>query len=270
MRGLHRLACACALWAAAQFCLASPALAGAWTRATGEGLVIATTTRRIAPPGAMFGGVADHDSSVSQIYLEYGLLDGLTVGAKLFSELSTTDPDEDSASLGVFARKRVWQSDKGGVASIEVGYSHPIEALFGRTFALADPGAVPEAHLGALYGRGWGDAWHGAFLSTGIAYHWRGEDLADEIRGEVTAGYRPWRRFMGMLSLYGLMPLAGGTDPSLRIAPSIAYIMWPHVGRNEKKPEGPVRPNTIQIGASYDLLNPKDGLGLSISVWRAF
>ncbi len=46
--------------------------------------------------------------------------------------------------------------------------------------------------------------------------------------------------------------------------------MWPWIGRNEKKPRGPVRPNTIQLGVSYDLLNRDDGLGLSISVWRPF
>jgi len=75
---------------------------------------------------------------------------------------------------------------------------------------------------------------------------------------------------MGMVSVYGLAPLGEGTDPSLKVAPSIAFTMWPWIGRNEKKPRGPVRPNTIQLGVSYDLLNRDDGLGLSISVWRPF
>jgi hypothetical protein len=66
------------------------------------------------------------------------------------------------------------------------------------------------------------------------------------------------------------MPLASGTDPSLKIAPSIAYTLWPYVRHNERKPEGPVRPSSIQLGASYDLLNPGDGLGLSLSIWRSF
>jgi hypothetical protein len=223
----------------------------------------------MAPPGSMFGGAPDHDTTVSQVYAEYGLLEGLTVGAKLYVELSATDFDRSSAAIGGFLRKRVWQGG-GSVVSAEAGYAHPIESLLGSTFAAADPGAVPEAHLAGLYGHGWGDVWSGAFVSTGIGYHWRGKGLADDLRAEVTAGYKPTRRVMGMLSLYSLMPLAGGSDPSLKIAPSIAYTMWPTIRRNEKKPEGPVRPNSIQLGASYDLLSPGDGLGLSISIWRSF
>jgi len=270
MQGLGRLACRSVLSTVLAVCTGSTVLAGAWTRDPGEGQVIMTTARRMAPAGAMFGGAPNRDTNISQIYLEYGLRDGLTLGAKAYVEVSTTDIDRSSAALGGFLRKRVWRDGLGSVAAIEVGYAHPVESLLGKTFAAADPGAVPEAHLAGLYGRGWGDAWSGTFVSTGAGYHWRGEGLADELRAEVTAGYRPWRRIMGMISLFGLAPLASGTDPSLKIAPSIAYTLWPHIERNEKKPDGPVRPNTIQLGVSYDLLNPGDGLGLSISIWRSF
>jgi hypothetical protein len=270
MRGLGRSACVSVLSAAVLLCTGFPALAGAWTRAEGEGQVILTTARRMAPAGSIFSGVPDRDTNISQIYLEYGLLDGLTIGAKVYVELSTTDLDRSSAALGGFLRKRVWQDGMGSVASVEAGYAHPVESLLGRTFSVADPGAVPEAHLAGLYGHGWGDAWSGAFVSTGAGYHWRGDGLADELRAEATAGYRPWRRVTGTVSLFGLAPLAGGSDPSLKIAPSVAYTLWPHIRRNDKKPEGPVRPNTVQLGVSYDLLNPGDGLGLSISIWRSF
>jgi hypothetical protein len=247
-----------------------PANAGAWTRADGEGQVIVTTARRMAPAGSMFGGAPNRDTNISQIYLEYGLLDGLTIGAKAYVELSTTDLDRNSAALGGFLRKRVWRDEIGSVTAVEVGYAHPVESLLGRAFAAAEPGAVPEAHLAGLYGHSWGTEWSGAFVSTEAGYHWRGRGLADEFRAEVTAGYRPWRRIMGMISLFGLLPLAGGSDPSLKLAPSVAYTLWPHIRRNEKKPEGPVRPNTIQVSVSYDLLNPDDGLGLAISIWRSF
>ncbi len=46
--------------------------------------------------------------------------------------------------------------------------------------------------------------------------------------------------------------------------------MWRKVGRDEKKPAGPVKPGTFQLGVSYDLLNTDDGLGLSINIWRPF
>ncbi len=270
MRSLGRLACVSVFLVGFALSAAAPACAGAWTRANGEGLAIVTTARRVAPMGALTGGPVSSDTNISQVYLEYGLLDGLTIGAKSYIELSTTDLNGSSAALGGFVRKRVWQDGQGGIGSVQFGYAHPIESMLGGAFASSEAGAVPEAHLAALYGRGWADDWGSAFVSTGAAYHLRGEGTADDMRFEVTAGYAPWRRFMGMVSFYGLAPLGEGTDASLTIAPSIAFTMWPWVARNEKKPRGPVHPNTIQIGASYDLLNPDDGLGLSISIWRPF
>jgi hypothetical protein len=170
--------------------------------------------------------------------------------------------------------KRVWQDGHGGVGSVQFGYAHPIESLLGQSFENAEPGAVPEAHLAGLFGYGWSaDAlndWGSAFISTGAAYHLRREGLADEMRFEITTGFAPWRRFMGILSLYGLTPLGDGSDMSLKIAPSVAYTMWPWVAKNEKKPSGPIKPGTIQLGVSYDVLNPSDGLGVSISMWRRF
>jgi hypothetical protein len=270
MRCFGRAACVSVLTIGALLSAATTACAGAWTRAAGEGQVIFTSGRRVAPMGGLTGGPVSHESSVSQIYVEYGLIDGLTIGGKSYIEFSSTDLERSSASLGAFLRKRVWQDGKGGVGSVQAGYDHPIEALVGNGLEYADPGAVPEAHLAGLYGRGWGGDWGNAFLSTGAAYHWRGEGTADDLRFELTGGYAPGRRVMGMLSLYGLGPLGAGTDPSLKIAPSVAYTMWPFLDRNEKKPAGKVRPSTVQLGFSYDLLSPGDGIGVMVSVWRSF
>ena len=270
MRCLGRLACVCVCWVGGIVSATGAADAGAWTRAKGEEISIITTGRRVAPLGGLTGGPVSSDTSVSQIYLEYGLIDGLTIGAKTYVELTTTDLTGSSAALGGFIRKRIWQDGQGGVGSVQFGYSHPIESLLGSTFAFAEPGAAPEAHLAGLYGRGWSDDWGSAFLSTGAAYHLRRDSRADDMRFELTAGYAPWRRIMGIVSLYGLVPLGEGTDTSLKIAPSIAYTMWPWLQRNEKKPSGDFKPNTIQFGVSYDLLNRDEGLGISISIWRPF
>ena len=271
---LGRLACVSIFLAGFIFSAAGSAWAGAWTQREGEGMLIVTTARRVAPVGGLTGGPVSSDTNISQMYLEYGLFDGLTIGAKSYVELSSTDLNGSSAAFGGFVRKRVWQDGQGGVGSVQFGYAHPIESLLGGSFTVADPGAVPEAHLAGLYGRGWADnaanRWGSAFISTGAAYHLRGEGTADDLRFEATAGYAPWRRLMGMISLYGLTPLGEGTSASLKVAPSIAYTMWPWLDRNEKKPRGPVKPNTIQLGISYDLLNQNDGLGVSISVWRRF
>jgi len=271
MRCMGRLAWVSVFLVGFAFSAAGSARAGAWTQAKGEGLVIITTARRVSPVGALTGGPVSRDTNVSQIYLEYGLLEGLTIGVKSYVELSTTDLSADSASLGGFVRKRVWQDGQGGVASVQFGYAHPIDSLLGGTFAQSEPGAVPEAHLAGLYGRGWGGDWGSAFLSTGAAYHLRREGTADDLRFEFTTGYEPWRRVMGIVSFYGLVPLAEGTDASLKIAPSIAVTMWPWGKRDDKKPrDDPAHPSTIQLGVSYDVLNQDDGLGLSVSIWRRF
>lgn len=267
---LGRLACVSVFLAGFNLSATGSACAGAWTQAKGDGMVIVTTGRRVTPLGALTGGPASRDTNISQVYVEYGLLDDLTIGAKSYIEVSTTDLTAGSAALGGFVRKRVWQDGHGGVGSVQFGYSHPIESLLGSTFEFSDPGAVPEAHLGGQYGRGWADDWGSAFVSTGAAYQLRREGTADEMRFELTTGYAPWKRFMGILSFYGLTPLGEGSESSLKIAPSIAYTMWPWIKRNEKKPTGEIKPGTIQFGVSYDLLNPNDGLGLSISMWRRF
>lgn len=270
MRCFGRAACVSILTIGALLSATGAADAGAWTRAKGEGQVIFSAGRRVAPMNGLIGGPVAHDSSISQLYVEYGLADGLTIGGKVYTEFSSTDLEDSSASLGVFLRKRVWQDGKGGVGSVQVGYAHPIEALVGGSFAYAEPGAVPEAHFAGLYGRGWGGDWGNAFLSTGVAYHWRGEGEADDLRFELTGGFAPWRRLMGILGVYGLSPLGSGADRSLKIAPSLAYTMWPVSGRNEKEPKGPTKPSTIQLGVSYDFLNRGDGMGVLISVWRPF
>ncbi len=249
---------------------AGPALAGAWTRTAGEGLAIVTAARRVAPITSLAGGPIDADANVTQVYVEYGLVEGLTAGAKLYVELSASDLETSSASLGGFLRKRIWQDGHGGVASVQGGYAHPVESVIGQGLELADPGAAPEAHFAGLYGRGWEGNWGNAFVSTGAGYHWRSEGLADEIRGEITGGYAPSRRWMGIVSLYGLYPLAAGTDVSLKIAPSIAYSFASDAESDTDDDTEARHARKVQLGISYDLLNGGDGLGVSLSVWQPF
>ena len=262
-------ACAGLLFAALILLPPLPALPGAWTRAAGEGQIIVTAARSSGPAGSVLSDVPDRDITTSQIYLEYGLTDSLTLGGKAYVQISGFSPGDNSALAGGFLRKRVWQDGQGGVASLEGGYAHPIESVFGPTFANAAWGAVPEAHGAALYGRGWGGDWGSAFLSTGLAYYWRGRGAADNLRAEATAGYAPWRWLMGMVSLYGLEPLGSGSERSLKVAPSLAFSYG--FGDEDGDPEAKKRhPSTIQFGASYDLLNPGEGVGFSVSVWRGF
>ncbi len=270
MRPFGAFALCLALWAAIVLSDPGAARAGAWTRTRGEGLVIATTARRASPLGALTGGVADSEANISQIYLEYGLTDALTVGARAYAEFSFAAPDRSAASLGGFLRQRVWQDGNGGIASVQAGYDQPVDSLLGGSFALADPGAVPEAHLAGLYGRGWGGLGSSSFLSTGAAWHWRGDGFDDELRLEATGGHAWSRSWMGILSLFGLIPLGPDTDASLKISPSVAHTIWPTGVPHARRPHRKPNPPTVQLGVSYDLLNRGDGLGISVSIWRRF
>ena len=248
---------------------AEMASAGAWTRPEGSGQVIVSSGRRVAPVGAIAGGLADEDANTLQIFLEYGLIEGLTVGGALFADLSSVKLGEGSASAGVFLRKRLWQGEKG-VFSVQAGYSHPFEDIIPGEFGRNGSGAVPEVELRALYGHSWWGDWGSAFFSAEGGYDWRGDDDADELRLDATIGWEPFHCCLAIMSLFGTLPISGDEDAALKISPSLAYTMWPEFGRNEKKVQGPVRPSTIQVGVTYDMLNHDDGLGLQISIWRRF
>ncbi len=74
---------------------------------------------------------------------------------------------------------------------------------------------------------------------------------------------------MALFNVHGTMALGGG-DASLKLAPSLAYTFWPWLGPNDRKPDGPVNPSTLQIGVTWDALNPDDGLAIDVSVWKRF
>ena len=249
------------------------ARSGAWTRPAGEGQAIVSLSHGTGPGGAVLDGVPDRELETTQLYVEYGLTDGLTLGGKAYAQISLDEPRDSSALVGGFLRHRVWQDSwegHGAIASVEAGYSHPADDLVGADFTEDAPGAAPEAYGSALYGHSWWGDWGSAFLSTGVSYYWRGEGEADNLRAEATAGYAPEPWVMGMLSLYGLEPLGDGTDRSLKIAPSVAFTMAPFGKGDGDEAAQRRRKLTLQLGASYDVLNPGDGVGVSISIWHPF
>jgi hypothetical protein len=255
--------------------LAGDAAAGAWTLAEGTGQLIMTTGRKIAPVGAFMSGAADSDSNSSQIYAEYGVADAWTLGFVAYGEFSTTDAEDMELRLGGHVRHRVWTGEKGDVASVQAGFSAPVEGWLGDLAPESLPDSVPEAHLRALYGRGWQTGWGNSFVSAEAGFHWRGEDARDELRLDVTAGHEAWKGVLGLFSVFTAVPVGrgdgdDGSDATLKLAPSIAYTMWPWLGENDKKPYGPLHPNTVQLGIVWDVLNPDDGLGVQISIWKSF
>lgn len=250
--------------------LAGEAFAGAWTLAEGSGQAIMTTGRRIAPIGSFVGGVADEDSNSTQVFVEYGLTDDWTLGGTLYGNFSAVDPQDLEIRLGAHVRRRVWTRPKGDVVSVQAGLAAPVEKWLVGDMADSLPGSVPEAHVRALYGRGWQWDRGNSFVSAEAGFHWRGERAADEVRFDITAGHEAWKGVLGLFSLYSIAPVIGEGEASLKLAPSVAYTLWPWVGENEKKPFGELNPSTIQLGVVWDVLNPEDGLGVAVSVWKKF
>lgn len=257
---------------AAVFAAAMPALAeaGAWTRAEGSLQVIVTTAREVAPVGGWVGDVVTKDSSFSQVYIEYGLFDDLTVGGTLFVEVDAFDVTGSEASLGVFARQRLWQSNAGDVVSVQLGVSWPFEQLILDEFDIeSNSGSTLEISARALYGRGFAFDWGNAFLNFETGYHWR-ETRADELRFDLSVGAEPVRGVLGILSVFTLVPLGEGTATSVKIAPSVAWTLYPGLGADGKKGLEPFSPMTLQVGVVYDILEDNPGLTLQVSIWRSF
>ncbi|MEM7176235.1 MAG: hypothetical protein AAF503_00905 [Pseudomonadota bacterium] len=244
------------------------AAAGAWTRSKGSGLTIFSTGRSVAPISAFATGSADSDSNTTQILVEYGLIEGLTLGATVFAELKTTDLSDSTFNAGIYARKRVWQGE-AGVFSVQLGYAHPLESVVEDPLGHEIDDSSPEVEARLQYGHSfWGD-WGNAFVSAEGGIDVFMDDKDNELRADLTVGYEPYHCCLALLSGYASMPM-GDDDATLKIAPSFAYTMYPTVARNHKKPEGFIRTRTIQLGVSYDLLNPDDGLGVQISIWQKF
>lgn len=244
----------------------APALAGAWTRAPGGAQLITTVGRQQVPFRQSEEAEGDAASDTFQIYGEYGLAEGLTVGGSFWLEVAPSDLDRGSALIGGFARKQLWQSEAGSVASVQLSAAAPVERWISEEFARSKPFSTAEIGLRALYGKSWWGDWGSAFLSTEAGYHLRFEDQPNEIRADATAGFEPWPCCAGMVSLHGLLPDGeGDTDTSLKLAPS---LVW-HLRRpGGEKPD--LRRSSLQLGLAYDLLQPEDGIGVFLGAWQEF
>jgi len=245
------------------------AQAGAWTLREGQGQVIMTTTRTIAPAGAFFGGAADKDSNGSQIFAEYGVFDDLTAGLTVSGNFSSVEDDVE-ARIGIHVRKLLWVGEAGDVASVQAGVAVPVERWLGNGLGDERPDSVTEFQVRGLYGRGWQTDWGNSFVSAEAGFLLRGEQQDEELRFDVTVGHEPVKGLLGLFSVFSTVALGPRGEDRFKIAPSIAYTLWPWLGENDKKPYGPFNPDTIQIGVAWDVLNPDDGLAATLSIWRAF
>lgn len=245
------------------------AQAGAWTQPAGEGQAITSASAGVAPVLATANPAGDREDSFTSVYLEYGLIEGLTLGATMFAEVATRARTDHTASAGLFLRKRVWQGERGGVASVQAGGVHPIDGLFGPQFG--GPGAEPtkEVSLRLLYGRGFGGPWGTAFLSTEAGFHRQLNAEPDAWRLDLTAGFAPDPCCLMMLSAYTSVTPSDIGSSSLKLAPSVAYTFG--AGEDsDSADDAPEQPVTLQFGLLQDVLDLGAGFGVQVSIWRPF
>ena len=78
-----------------------PALAGPWTQKAGAGQVIITAGQDVSPVVRLASGQVAPGATLSQVYVEYGLWDGLTIGGAAFAEIAPDGSSDGSAALSV-------------------------------------------------------------------------------------------------------------------------------------------------------------------------
>jgi hypothetical protein len=252
----------CAALLALALAAPAPALAGAWTQEPGAAFVSL---------GASWYGTDDgaYEEGTFGLYGEYGLREGLTVGAALDSSQPVGPAAAvDGAVTGMaFVRARLWTGPRGDPLSAQVG------ALGGTTAGVgvvpAQTAEEPGLDLRMLYGRGFatrfGDGWLGAEGGVRLRF----EDSADELRFDLTAGLRPLPRTLVMLQSFATLGLGNhavgedgkalGDDYDVwKLAPSVGYEIGPGL--------------TLVGGVEREVWgrNVDRGLRARLSLWRVF
>ena len=260
----------------AAICLAAlPGLAagGAWTQPEGQGQIILSGSIGVAPVFGVSNDVGDTESSFTSLFVEYGVMEGLTVGGTAFIELPEGSRTDNTANIGLLARKRLWQGDRGDVASVQVGFVQPLDDVMGDSYGGPGTDQTHELSLRLLYGRGFGGDWGTAFVSTEGGFHKQLDGDEDELRVDATAGYAAKPCCLWMLSGYATLPLGDADDASLRLGPSFAYSLRRDPTGEEGDGDAPPEPEkvlTLQLGISQDVLNIEDGFGVQLGIWRPF
>jgi hypothetical protein len=165
----------------------SIAHAGAWTQAAGEGRAILTF--RVSTADDVFDGGGHTISGPTfrkqelDLYTTYGLSDATTL--VLQTTYTRLDPDApaqgaagfDETQIGL--QQRLWHDDHQVVSA-------QATALLPGDSALTSHGTDWEVR--GLYGRSFQVLHHQSFFDAEVAYRWRANGFADELRPELTVG----------------------------------------------------------------------------------
>lgn len=173
----------------------TPAFAGAWPLDKGEGLIITTALFDRATAwfddGADRREGGDYRKLESAFFLEYGLTDRFTfVGRVAWQDVTRIDAGLVDSANGFASseaglRYAAWRRG-GGVVSVQGVLLLPGEAENIADLPLGEGGLGGELRLLAGYSTS-----QTSFFDSQLAYRWRETPDPDEVRLDLTAGWRP-------------------------------------------------------------------------------
>lgn len=253
----------------------SAAYAGAWTQERGHMQIIITNSYYVA--GSYFDNNGHRQSQSSyhkfdfNPYVEYGLLDGVTIGANLslpYLWQNSTTGTQYSAGVGdseFFTRLRLWQKN-GVVIAAEpiIKLPAPASSLQPRLGS-----STPDAGMGIAAGYGFDANGLHHFADVNIGYRYRFGMPHDQWRITGTLGYSLRPQWMLMPQVFiteraGVSPNAVFTQSAaddydlVKLQLSVVYKFN--------------NATSIQWGAFGNIAgkNTGTGNGTLISVWRNF
>lgn len=188
---------------------AGPAQAGAWPRKKGEGLLILTTLLDRADTAYDSGGGTVDDGyfykDETAAYLEYGVTDRVTAITRLAWQSvrrrqgAILDTADGLAASELGVRYGAWQ-DTAQVVSLQLTALVPGAGENVSNRPLGEGGTAWEAR--GLWGRAFGRR---HFTDVQLAHRWRSAPDLDEVRLDLTWGWRPaerWQVFAQAFSVW--------------------------------------------------------------------
>jgi hypothetical protein len=242
------------------------ARAGAWTEPQGQGLAIATLFGW-GGSGAPFGGAASPSENRvgSQIYLEYGAWDRLTVfGSATVDRYALSAPTKDSFTgldySGGGVRARVWSND-AWVFSLEA--SAYASGAHDASRPAQDGNTGPEADARALIGHNLTLFGAPAFVDAQAGYRVRVEGPPSEFHADLTFGVSLAPRAQIMAQAFNTVSNGAGAP---------GFSQWEsHIGQvsvvyalDDKW--------SLQLGGfgTFYRRNTNSEFGALMAVWRRF
>lgn len=171
--------------------LASAAYAGAWVQPKGKGLAVAQmsyfTSEHYYDANGDRKKQPRFEKTEFQPYVEYGVWQGLTVGATGYLQAvgQSGDGNFGLADPEFFARAQLWKSDR------EVVSLQPLIKLSSTFFKNSTPrggSKSTDSELSLLYGRSLNLLTDHDWLDTRIGYRWRDHDLSPQWKMDAAVG----------------------------------------------------------------------------------